>query len=254
MQTDRLGQDVPEAQLSAALAALFPPGVTAAELRLPPLLSVRAVLAEQTHLSAEEAVCIMHCHERRIQDFAAGRLCARRVLEQLGVRGFSLLPGPDRDPRWPEGLVGSITHTEGYSAAVVGPRERFASLGIDCERIDEVQPSLWREICCPQELHELLLTAPHERRRVAALTFVAKEAFYKCQFPLTRERLGFDALRIQRLPGAPGWNGIGEFCVLANRPLRLQTLTPAPAPWTGRYRCEGNFLTAGVALPAATAQ
>src|SRR5215469_17508082 len=99
------------AVLSAEVAALFPGDVFAACLtrEAPPWL-----------LSAQELSCVSHCANERIEQFAAGRLCARRALEALGIAGFSLLTAPDRRPLWPAGVTGSITHTAGYAAAVVG--------------------------------------------------------------------------------------------------------------------------------------
>jgi len=114
-------------QPSAALGKLFPAGVVATELRQPSLLRAQALLSEQSLLTSEEWACIMHCHGRRIQDFAGGRLCAHYALGAFGMADVSILPGSDREPLWPAGFTGSITHTEGYSAAVVGRIEQVGS-------------------------------------------------------------------------------------------------------------------------------
>ena len=125
------------AGLAAALAGLFPPGVIAAEL---------VGAAPVSRLTESELSAISHCAEKRIGDFAAGRLCARRALEQLGVHDYSLLSAPDRQPLWPQGLLGSITHTEGYSAAVVARGGPVRSVGVDSETIASVHEELWPRI------------------------------------------------------------------------------------------------------------
>ena len=80
---------------------------------------------------------------KRIQEFAAGRLCARRALGEFGRRGFPIPVARDRQPFWPAGVVGSITHTAGLCAAVVAERSRLAALGVDTELGGAVKPELW---------------------------------------------------------------------------------------------------------------
>jgi 4'-phosphopantetheinyl transferase EntD len=223
------------AQLSAALEALFAPGVVAADLHgaAPP-----GVLTES------EAAAVSHCAPKRIGDFTAGRLCARRALAAFGVRGFALLPGPDRQPLWPEGYVGSITHTEGYSAAVVGHRARFRALGVDAETIASVHAELWPRILGEGELRELrLLREPRAREHAAALMFAAKEAFYKCQYAVTAEWLEFEDLHIE----SPDFGrDTGLFRVRPCRPLRLRH---SGAAIEGHFRVHAPYVSCGVALP-----
>jgi 4'-phosphopantetheinyl transferase EntD len=178
------------AQLSAELSGLFPSGVVAAELTSP---------APRELLTAAELHFIAHCAEKRIRDFAAGRACAHRALRELGMGDFSLLAGTHREPLWPAAIIGSITHTYGYGAAVVARQRDLKSVGLDCEVIDSVDEDLWSRICTPAEIERLGQLPPAERGRQAALIFAAKEAFYKCQFPLTREWVGFEDVIIEPL-------------------------------------------------------
>lgn len=194
---------------------------------------------------------IAHCSEARIRDFTAGRLCAHRALQALGIERFSLLPAADRQALWPAGIGGSITHTEGYAAAVIGRPGEVGSLGLDCERIEDVAASLWREICTAGELEQIAQSAPDRRGHAAALCFVAKEAFYKAQFALCGEPLPFDAVRIELPEGArAGLAAHGEFQVHPLRRLRLQSRMQGGGRWTGRYRYHAGYVSAGIALPA----
>jgi 4'-phosphopantetheinyl transferase EntD len=221
-------------ELCAELAALFPSGAVAAQLQgsTPP-----------GHLSQDEIHAISHCSENRIRDFSAGRSCARRALKELGIEGFSLLPAKDRQPVWPAGVTGSITHTEGYTAAVVIRQGRVRCLGVDSELISSVHEGLWPRICTPAELEGLRGFASAGRDERAALIFAAKEAFYKSQFPLTGEWLGFADVAIE-LQEAPG--GGGAFVVAPLRPLLL--LRQHQPSLAGRFRRHGEFVTAGIAL------
>jgi 4'-phosphopantetheinyl transferase EntD len=176
------------AQLSAELSGLFPASVVAAEL---------TSAAPRTLLTSSELQSISHCAEKRIQDFTRGRACARRVLSELGIQNFSLLAGEKREPIWPEGITGSITHTAGFAAAVAAPRSEIVSVGVDCEIIESVDEELWTRICTPTEQARLARVPVAERDRQAALIFAAKEAFYKCQFPVSRQWVGFEDVDIE---------------------------------------------------------
>jgi 4'-phosphopantetheinyl transferase EntD len=221
-------------ELCAELAALFSPGAIAAELH---------GSAPSRYLTQDEIHAVSHCSEKRISDFTAGRLCARRALKELGIEGFSLLPGKNRLPLWPAGIVGSITHTDGYSAAVAMRPGSVRSVGLDSEAVAAVHEGLWPRICAPVELERLRTFADTERGQRAALTFAAKEAFYKSQFPLTGEWIGFEDIVIE-FEEQPG--GVGVFVVVPQRPLLLQL--QGEQRLTGRFRRHGEFVTAGVAL------
>src|SRR5437763_335927 len=79
-------------------------------------------------LYPEERACIARAVPKRRAEFATGRVCARQALERLGVAVGPLLPHPDRSPAWPPGIVGSISHTDGYCAVAVAEATR--ALGI----------------------------------------------------------------------------------------------------------------------------
>jgi 4'-phosphopantetheinyl transferase EntD len=162
---------------------------------------------------------------------------------EVGIEGFSLLPAKDRQPVWPTGIAGSITHTEGYSAAVVIRRGSVRSVGLDAERIAAVHEGLWPRICAPSELASLRDFPGAQRGERAAVTFAAKEAFYKSQFALTGEWIGFEDVVVD-LEGESGAGG--TFVVVPQRPLLLQRHEPQRL--TGRFRRHGEFVAAGLAL------
>jgi enterobactin synthetase component D len=109
----------------------------------------------------------------------------------------------DRAPIWPEGIVGSITHTAGFAAAAVAWAADIPGLGIDSERIiDPAMAGDIADICMVDE--GTLFEAPDGRSFCEFCTFVfsAKEAVFKCLFPLTRKFLEFSDVRITSLD----WN------------------------------------------------
>ena len=192
-------------------------------------------------LLPEEAACLGRSVPKRAQEFAAGRLCARRALLEFGVVNFPLRVGPQREPLWPEGYVGSITHTTGLCAAVVAERARFSAIGVDVEIADRVKQQLWPHICVAAEIAWLDSLPESQRVAAATLIFAAKEAFYKAQFPLVGERLDFHDVCVE----ASNWNGTRGACRL--RPLRpLMVSAFVTLPLLAQYRYKGEFVAAGV--------
>lgn len=165
------------------IEALLPAGVVAFELYGG---------ASPDHLFPVERECIARAVDGRRREFAAGRLCARAGLAELGFDAVALPSRRDRVPEWPSGVVGSITHTNEYCLAVVGLRSRLAAVGVDAERIGGVNPELWRFAMRAEEQSLLAGLDEASRRRIATVIFSAKEAFYKCQYALTRRWLGFE--------------------------------------------------------------
>jgi 4'-phosphopantetheinyl transferase EntD len=224
------------------LHGLFPSAVVGAEMREP---------GDASLLLPEEAACVARAVPKRVQEFAAGRLCARRALAEFGVTDFPVRVASDRQPLWPEFLVGSITHTDGYCAAVVAERSRLSAIGIDCEVIGRVTPELWPSILGPEETRWLDSLAESERVAAVTLLFAAKEAFYKCQYPLVGEWLNFHDLLVTPLErGAAS----GTFTAVSTRPIALFARTPptvhAPSPVRGRFRFGEGLASVGICLPA----
>jgi 4'-phosphopantetheinyl transferase EntD len=218
------------------LAGLFPPGVVAAELREP---------GNPDLLLPEEAVYLGRAVPKRAREFAAGRLCARRALAEFGIVDFPIKAAPDRRPLWPDSMVGSITHTAGFCAAVLAERRRVVSLGIDSEAVGDVKAEIWSGIGTPAELAWVQSLPPAEQGAAVTLIFSAKEAFYKCQYPLVHERLEFHDVRLE----APAWGASsGGFEIHPTRSLAMAE--HAPLPLRGRYLFHEGFVTAGVGVAA----
>jgi 4'-phosphopantetheinyl transferase EntD len=227
------------ASFSSRLCELFPPGALTAELR---------GAGDPGALYPEEARHVQNAVRKRAEEFAAGRLCARLLLREFGIQDFAVGVGVHRQPLWPEELAGSITHTTGFCAAVVAPKKCLRSVGIDSEIAGSVKTTLWRGICTPAETSWLRSLPESEQLSAATLIFSAKEAFYKCQFALTQERLGFHDVSVE----LPEWGEErGAFRILANRGTDLRSIeleVHAASPLQGRYLFHEQFVTSGMAL------
>jgi 4'-phosphopantetheinyl transferase EntD len=242
---DRGAGSANPATLALDIAGLYPGGVAAAQLR---------GAGDPALLYPEESVSIARAVQKRVQEFAAGRLCARRALAEIGITGFPLRAGRDRAPQWPEAAVGSITHTAGYCAAVAAERRRYLALGLDAELVCDLKPELWPRICVKAETEWLESVPAGARRAAASVIFSAKEAFYKCQYHLTRERLSFGDLCVQPIGseelGRSGHEGAASIELTAPRAISGYL----PATMRCRYRFLDGYVIVAIGLPASTAR
>lgn len=147
-------------------------------------------------LLPEEEYLVAGAVPQRRREVAAGRGCARRALAALGAPVTALPADEHRVPRWPPGVVGSITHTWGYVAAAVAWKQRWTGVGIDAETVGAVRPEIMHLIADADELAWVAAQPEDERARARTLVFSSKEAAYKCQFPITRQVLDFLDLKL----------------------------------------------------------
>ncbi len=169
-------------------SALFPTSVAYAEL------SAESALEP---LFAEEAAFIARAVDKRKHEFALGRACARRALAALGIPAQPLVANQDRSVRWPTQAWGSVTHTEGFCAAVAALRSQVRGVGIDAEQRGRVHEKLWSHIANEREI-AWFRAAGSERAAAqrATLLFSAKEAFYKAQYCVSQTFVGFHEVEL----------------------------------------------------------
>jgi len=138
----------------------------------------------------------------RRREFIAGRVLARALMGRLGTAPTPLLPGAGRQPLWPPGLVGSITHSRRFCAVALAPATRISGLGIDFEPFRAIEPELHALICTPAELGSLHAGDwPCSLGELVCCLFSAKEAFYKAWYPLTARFLECHDVKVTLAPG-----------------------------------------------------
>jgi 4'-phosphopantetheinyl transferase EntD len=142
----------------------------------------------------EEEPLIARSVAKRRNEFITVRYCARLALGELGVPPVPILKGDKGEPCWPDGVVGSLTHCDGYRGAAVGSQDTVRSVGIDAEPHDVLPNGVLNAISLPEERAEIerLPGELHWDR----ILFCAKEATYKAWYPLTKRWLGFEDAHI----------------------------------------------------------
>lgn len=148
-------------------------------------------------LFPEEALLVRSAVDKRRAEFTTARHCARQALTRLGAPAGAILTGERGAPLWPREVVGSITHCDGYRAAVVARPAHVTAIGVDAEPALPLPEGVLEAVALPDEqtaVKELLASAPG----VAwdRLLFSAKESVYKAWYPLMGRFLEFEEARL----------------------------------------------------------
>lgn len=135
--------------------------------------------------------------EERKAEFLAGRLCASNSLRQFREAGHNILIGSYRNPIWPSGYIGSISHTNGYAIAVVDTERNLFGLGIDIEKIISMETiAEIQEVIVNAREVELLTKLNISFAIAFSLIFSMKESFFKAVYHQVKCYFDFSAIEV----------------------------------------------------------
>lgn len=133
---------------------------------------------------------------RRRRQYALGRAAAYKTLRNFGFKNPPLVPrGQGGMPVWPDGVVGSITHTQAAAVAAIASTSRFRALGIDLQEIREIRADFCERIGNAEEAAWCKSVPELQPTRTLSL-FSGKESIYKALYPFVREYFGFSAAEL----------------------------------------------------------
>ena len=173
--------------------------------------------SECTARSVSEITAGSKLNKRR-SEFAQGRACLHGLLEEMGETQ-KVGSAEDRSPIWPAGFVGSLSHSDAWIWGCVARETELVSIGIDTEQIassalrQDVQDTVATE--SEWDLVRQSGLTPDE---AFTLVFSAKEALYKCWYPLVETYFDFFDV---------------EVVALTPSTLSLKTLSTHPGFGTG---------------------
>ncbi|WP_321864140.1 4'-phosphopantetheinyl transferase family protein [Pseudomonas paraveronii] len=179
---------------------------------------------------------------KRQAEFLAGRLCARAALQQLDNLDCVPAIGEDRAPVWPQHISGSITHSSGHAAAIVGHKAQWRGLGMDLENVLSLERAerLAGEILTAAELQRMAMLPREQHALLVTLTFSAKESLFKALYPIVQKRFYFEHAEVLE------WSENGQ--------VRLRLLTDLSEEWcygkelVGQFAVDGEQLLSLVAI------
>ncbi|WP_164503685.1 4'-phosphopantetheinyl transferase family protein [Pleionea sediminis] len=151
-------------------------------------------LFKQLGISCPE--CILQSVSKRQTEFLAGRYVAREALTKIGLRGeddLEIKIGKHREPIWPEGIIGSITHSSSKAICLLAKTRDADSLGIDVEKI--ISPDKVNDIAsivCIESEIDLVTSNGFDMSRALTLIFSAKESIFKALYAKVGKFFDFD--------------------------------------------------------------
>ena len=183
---------------------------------------------------------------KRKAEYLAGRFCAKQALGKHKIENFIIKSDKNRAPLWPEGIKGTITHSNHNALVAVNNSSDVLGIGIDVESVmtDKTMNDVKDAIVKGDENRflDLPATTPGiSTGAVVSLIFSIKESFFKAAYPSTGYYFDFDAVTINVLDFEknifsltvnqdlnpkmrPGMQCSGQFCFLGEQVLSLLVL------------------------------
>jgi enterobactin synthetase component D len=125
--------------------------------------------------------------EKRKLEFISGRYCAFMGCKELGFNLIKLERGASREPLWPSGIIGSISHTDGVALAIVGLSDKTKGIGVDIEGFipEKKFTTIERMVLTENDKNFLeKYSKDHiKKSELYTIIFSAKEALFKLLFP-----------------------------------------------------------------------
>lgn len=140
--------------------------------------------------------------KKRLSEYLAGRYCALKALAAIdqgnGLSATNQLPiRDDHSPQWPQGRVGSISHSHNRAIAIAAHTRNFVGLGIDCETAlsDTAAAEIAPWVLHPDDL-DCKIVMPIGYGLLITLIFSAKESLFKALAPGDKNTADFGAFLV----------------------------------------------------------
>lgn len=156
---------------------------------------------DHAYVNEEAALLSKRAVGGRKQTFRLGRAAAHAALQALDRDEGAILTGPDREPIWPAGVTGSISHIFDLGVALVAPSADTDGVGVDIEEAGRPTPELEGQVPRPEELAWLDRADSIDRHRLLLALFSAKESLFKAFYPRVGSFFGFEAAALAPSPG-----------------------------------------------------
>jgi len=149
-------------------------------------------ISQDIILHEREKEIVTKAIPKRVYEFSAGRICARKCLSSFGIENFQILKGGFGEPLWPEGFTGSITHHSGMAFAAIMPLKQ-GYIGIDLVDLSENLPN-------PAVVlndTELEIDIGKRLQNMELLLFSLKESVIKILSPLLQDYVEFKDIELK---------------------------------------------------------
>ncbi|WP_058911261.1 4'-phosphopantetheinyl transferase family protein [Entomohabitans teleogrylli] len=173
---------------------------------------------------------------KRKAEYLAARYGCALLLREAGAPHTRVASGANRQPLWPPGFCGAITHSKDRALVVIAPLSAGLYPGVDIEFCaPQTLETIAQEITTPQELR-YLKQGPGGPEMALLLAFSAKESLFKSLWPQVGRFLNFTSASVVAI--APQRR---EFTLQLNE--ALSAALPAGRCFYGHYRQDDSAIT-----------
>ncbi len=133
--------------------------------------------------------------KNRKAEYLCGRVLAKFALSFYGYADSPVSADINRCPVWPNGITGSISHTDGYAICVIGKSCKISGVGIDIEAPFDLTTyhSISQVFVTPEETEYLAKTFSEEDLGwIGTAVFSSKESIFKCLYPKYGQYFDFE--------------------------------------------------------------
>jgi enterobactin synthetase component D len=151
-----------------------------------------------SHYGITFPIALSNSINKRRAEYFAGRFLCRQLLLARGLP-IQVASGHHRQPLWPEGWMGSITHSGDTALVAVAEDRSEHVLGLDLENwLSPLQAAEIRnQVTVSGELERL--NSDWAPERLMTLVFSAKESLFKALYPKVKEYFDFNCAELLRL-------------------------------------------------------
>jgi enterobactin synthetase component D len=135
---------------------------------------------------------------KRKAEYIAGRYCALKILNSLGITAYNIFSNEDRSPIWPRNVLGSITHANNYVSVSISNDSNLFGLGRDSEYIFSKVHTKEVGLSIAQN-KELNYFKGFSEEEFFTLVYSAKESLFKAIYPATKCFFNFDDMEMTYL-------------------------------------------------------
>lgn len=139
---------------------------------------------------------LINANDKRRAEYLAGRIAALHALCDLGSETTPVGTGLHGAPQWPEGYIGSISHTNSIAHAIVSKSPGYM-LGVDIEEIidSKTAGSISRIVFSQREM-DVLKGFSGGLMLAVTIAFSSKESVFKAVYPCVKLLFGFDVVHV----------------------------------------------------------
>ena len=127
-------------------------------------------------------------HSDRKNEFILSRVLIYHILkEEYKFEYNEFSSNEDRSPIWPQGFIGSISHSKNLVAVALSQNCKY--LGIDLENLGRMKIDVFNKISVDEDIK---IVNGLTDEQLMTLIFSAKEALFKALYPEVKKFFGFD--------------------------------------------------------------